>query len=184
MDILENKEVITWCFKGLEGKSKEEENKWGNDILKKYYGYKKHTNQWTTKLGESLVKCVIEKINNKKSCKIKPIKSSKNNIKYVLDCEDDNYLYEVKTRNWTTSGTAGEKILAVPWKYAEVPKIYGKQIKIILVAFQEYEGRHKFYLFNQDKCNEQSKEIINFHKKMGFEYIPFTDLLKQLGYQG
>lgn len=60
------------------------------------------------------------------------------------DLECDDYVYEIKSRTYSTSGTAGEKILGVPLKYSEVPILYGKPLKIILVAYQEQEAVNKF----------------------------------------
>ena len=45
----------------------------------------------------------------------------------------------MKTHTWCTTGTAGEKILGVPFKYSELPRLYGKPLKIICVAYQERE---------------------------------------------
>ena len=48
-------------------------------------------------------------------------------------------IYEVKTSNWTISGTAGEKVLGTMYKYSDIPKFYKKPLKIICIAYQEYE---------------------------------------------
>ena len=58
---------------------------------------------------------------------------------YLPDWETDDAIWEVKTRNWNTPGTAGEKVLGVPYKYSDIPRLYGKPLKIVLVAYQEHE---------------------------------------------
>ena len=40
---------------------------------------------------------------------------------YIPDWECDDAIYEVKTRNWTTGGSAGEKVLGVMYKYSDIP---------------------------------------------------------------
>jgi hypothetical protein len=65
--------------------------------------------QWSGVFGEEIVRQIL--LN--RGCNVtKPGKI--NNL--MLDLETDNYLYEVKTRNYTTPGTIGEKILGTPYK--------------------------------------------------------------------
>ena len=94
------------------------------------------------------------------------------------DWETEDGIYEVKTRNWTTSGTAGEKILGTPFKYANIPVLYGKPLYIVTIAYQEYEAITKFKLFN-NICPRQTK-IIEQWKEMDIEYIKCSDLLKEI----
>ena len=98
-----------------------------------------------------------------------------NNIKYKPDFEDDNFYYEIKTRNWTTTGTIGEKIFSVPYKYSSIPLQTGKKIKIILIAFQEYECsvNNSLSIF-YEKLSTEKIEQLKLFQKQGFEYIPFT----------
>ena len=42
------------------------------------------------------------------------------------DWEIDDSILEVKTQTFFTSGTAGDKILGCPFKYANIPELYGK----------------------------------------------------------
>jgi hypothetical protein len=76
-----------------------------------------------------------------------------------LDLETDNYLYEVKTRNYTTPGTIGEKILGTPYKYSQIYKFSKKPILIVLVGFQEIEGREKF---NLSQPSTEEKLFLDF----------------------
>ncbi|OGI57311.1 hypothetical protein A3B85_00285 [Candidatus Nomurabacteria bacterium RIFCSPHIGHO2_02_FULL_37_13] len=100
-----------------------------------------------------------------------------------MECDD--YIYEVKGRNWSTSGTAGEKILGVPLKYGELPNLYKKPLQIVLVGYQEYEARQGFAFGDLlDKNNQTSelKESLAFYKEHEIEYIAFTDILKKIGF--
>lgn len=103
------------------------EVKWGNKMIKS----SKYTTQWTTKLGEELVRqCLILQGQL-------PVRINKDNKKDSSkpDWITDDSVYEVKARNWTTTGTAGEKVLGSPYKYCRIPKLYGKPLKIICIGY-------------------------------------------------
>lgn len=111
-------------------------------------------------------------------------KSSVRNKKYDPDLECDEFVYEVKGRSWTTPGTAGEKILGVPLKYGELPRLYAKPLKIVLVAYQEYEARNKFAFGDLLNTNDQTPELresLAFYKERDIEYVAFTDILTKIG---
>ena len=148
-------------------KTNNKEKLWGNRMLKRYFNYTKTTNQWTTCLGESLVKIILER--KEKVTNPKTISG------YRPDWETKNYIWEVKTRNYTTSGTAGEKILGTPYKYAEVPKLYKKNLKIVVLAFQEQEAIDKFGLFN--KYNKKKNKHLELWKEEGIEFVRCSELL-------
>ena len=83
------------------------------------------------------------------------------------------------------SGTAGEKILGVPLKYGEVPRLYHKPLKIVLIGYQEYEARNAWQFGDLLDSNNQTielKEALAYHKLHNIEYVGFTDILKELGY--
>lgn len=193
MNLLDNHLVVQWCFRKIH-KTNDEEKKWGNDILNKHFKYhkekygdkKKLNKQWTTKLCEQIVYEVLIKKKYKNIKSQLSIKSTKTNKTYKPDFECDTHIFEVKGRNWTTAGTAGEKILAVPIKYAEIPELTGKILNIILVGFQEEEAKKNFAcgnILNLNNCNEKSKDMINYFKKFNISYIGLTELLKELGYK-
>lgn len=174
--ILENKTIfnepnlIDWfnCKKPFNN-IKDEKN-WGNYIIRKYCNYtkKKDTNQWTTRLGEHVVKMLL-KLNGH------IIVHKQKHKGYNIDIETTNLLYEVKSRNYNTTGTAGEKILGVSKKYAEVPTLYGKNVIIVVCGYQEQEAIEKFKLFDPPN---NLKKILDFEKSLGFTYLRCSDLLK------
>ena len=108
--------------------AKRNEKIWGNMMI----GNDTPTNQWTTKLGEQLVYDMLV-INGENVTRPKKISGCK------PDWETDYAIWEVKTRTWTTTGTAGEKVFGVPYKYSDVPKLYNKPLKIVCVAYQRME---------------------------------------------
>ena len=141
------------------------EKEWGNRMIKQ-----KNNSQWTTNLGESLVFRIL-------ADKGKNPKRSERKNGYEPDIETDDAIYEVKTRNWTTPGTAGEKVFGTPLKYAEIPVIYGKPLKIVCVAYQEYELRNKNTPLLGDKVRETHKKFLDFYKSFNIEFVGFSELV-------
>ena len=125
------------------------------------------TKMWSAELGEKLVKFLLEK-NGVEVFKARKI----NHFKPDFECKD--FVYEVKTRNYTVGGTAGEKILGVPFKYRNIPILYKKPLKIILVGYQEQEGIEKFKLFNPD---ERGRKMLDFWEEMGITFHKCSELL-------
>lgn len=191
--LLDNPEVIRWCYEGITeknlsntnrkdelGLSKKVEDEWGNSVIGGNGG-----NQWTTRLCENLVEEALIKLGRKNVRRTTPMKSSLRDKKYQPDLECDDFVYEVKGRNWITPSTAGEKILGTPLKYGEVPTLYGKPLQIVLVGYQEYEAREGYAFGDLLDENNQTRELhdsLAFYKEHNIEYVAFTDLLKELGY--
>lgn len=191
--LLDDFKVIQWCYEGVTKSSlkdglsevklkeyKEIEKKWGNKVMSTKDG-----KQWTTKLCQDLVKEALIKLGRENVRKTGQVKSSIREKKYDPDLECDKYVYEVKGRSWCTPGTAGEKILGVPLKYGEVPRLYKKPLKIILVGYQEYEAREMWGFGDLLDSKNQTKELreaLAYHKKHKIEYVGFTDILKKIGY--
>lgn len=193
LNLLNNTEVIRWSYEAITDislmntnsekklkKSKQIEKSWGNKILSTVEG-----KQWTTVLCQELVMEALIKLGRKNVRKIKSRKSSLRDKKYSPDLECDEYVYEVKGRSWSTPGTAGEKILGVPMKYGEIPRLYGKNLQIILVGYQEYEARNCFGfgdLVDETNQTPELRKTLAFFKDQDIEYVAFTDILKEIGY--
>lgn len=192
-NLLGNLEVIRWCYEGITditmkntsnqnalNKAKVIEKEWGNAVIGGDGG-----GQWSTKLCEDLVMEGLIKLGRKNVRKTTPIKSSLRDKKYNPDLECDDYVYEVKGSNWCVTGTAGEKILGVPLKYGEVPRLFKKPLQIILVGYQEYEARMGYAFGDLLDENNQTKELhesLAFYKEHDIEYVAFTDILQAIGF--
>lgn len=190
--MLDNKKIIQWCYEPITNLSlretadekklkevKEEEKIWGNEVLGTKEG-----KQWTTVLCQDLVMEALIKLGRKNVRKTKPTKSSLRDKKYQPDLECDEFVYEVKGRSWCTPGTAGEKILGVPLKYGELPRLFHKPLKIILVGYQEYEARNSYGFGDLLDSSNQTKELsdsLKYFKDHQIEYVGFTDILKEIG---
>jgi len=167
---ISNKSIIDWITFGnyfkycYTNKLKSIEFNWGRKITMTI----EENNQWTTLFCEKFVKLIFE--TNGVICKEKP---KYNNL--LPDLETDKYLIEIKGRTYTTTGTAGEKILYVPYKYGDLALKLSKKLLIVVVGYQEVEAIEKFKLFSSEE-NFQ-KEIIEFYKKNNIFYVKCSDLL-------
>ena len=146
---------------GCQPKYNRAEKEWALEILNS------KNKVWSSSLGELIVKNILE-LNGEKVWRPKTIEGCR------PDWETEESIYEVKTRNWTTTGTVGEKILGVPYKYANVPQLYNKPLKIVLVGYQEYEATVKFNIFNPTK---QRQAQIDLWKTQGIEFLKCSELL-------
>ena len=147
----------------------------GKSIYKEYeynfstrYLQPKSKNQWTNQFGEKLVRELLERKKNKVWIP-KCINGKK------LDLETPDILYEVKTRNYSTTGTIGEKIFGTAYKYCNVYKETGKKVIIVLVGYQEYEGRNKFGLCHPSKSQKQFLDFL--YQSYKIKYIFCSQLL-------
>ena len=148
--------------------AQEKEKKWGNDMIGQT-----NNGQWTTLLGEKLVFDVLQ-ARGENPRKVVRMDG------FEPDWETDDYIYEVKTSNWWVSGTAGEKVYGTFIKYQNIPRLYGKPLKIVCVAYQEYEltnGKTKYF---GENITKKTQLILDIAKSWDIEYIRFSDLIKPL----
>jgi len=123
--------------------------------------------QWSNSLGENIVYELLVSAGFAVKKKSKVVINGKT---FIPDFETDHAFYEVKSRNYSTPGTSGEKILGTPMKYVDIPKYTGKPLIIVLVGFQEYEAKHMFMLFD-DQMSIDQKTILNIYSNIGIYYI-------------
>lgn len=185
--LLRKKEVIQWLFGDLtfllpiekknkksdELKNKILEDKWGQDILKIRRPDLKLDKQWTNKFGEHLCEEIFTLLN-------KEISKPKKQQHYQPDYEINDSIVEAKAGTYYTSGTAGEKILGCPFKYAEIPDLYNKPLKILCIGGAEKVCREQYGNLPGAKCSKQKKRFLDFFKENKIEYIGATDILKSL----
>ena len=142
-----------------------EEKEWGNNMIGQ-----KNNGQWTTLLGEGLVRDVLIKRGENPR---KPISKGG----FQPDWETDEYIYEVKTSNWWVDGPAGEKVYGTFIKYQDIPELYGKPLKIVCVANQEYEltyGKTKYF---GENITKKTQDVLDLAKSWNIEYVKFSDLV-------
>ncbi len=183
--LLKNKEVIQWLFGDLsflptiEAKNKTHDEKiykihednWGQRTLKIRRPDLKLDKQWTNKFGEHLCEEIYILLGHTVK---KPVKKEH----YQPDCEVETAIVEAKAGTFHTGGTAGEKILGCPFKYAEIPDLYEKPLKILCMGGAEKVCRQQYGNLAGEKCTAQKKRFIDFFKENGIEYVGATDILK------
>ena len=134
----------------------------------------KSRKMWTSKYGEKLVKYLIEESGLLKNDDV--VEENVHMNGKIFDLKFGNILVEVKTRNWTTTGTAGEKILGVPYKYCNYIQDY--ELWIVVVGYQEKEADY----WNIFSPTGNQKELLDTYKNMGIQYVRCSDLLFRVLY--
>ena len=151
--------------------AKEKEKIWGNKMIGQ-----SNNGQWTTKLGEGLVYDILAlRGENPKKVEIRG--------GFQPDWETNEYMYEVKTSDWYVSGTAGEKVLGTWIKYQDIPKLYGKPLRIVCVAYQEYELEYGKIKYFGEHVSNKTKQVLDLASTWGIEYIRFSDLISGINYK-
>lgn len=189
ISLLRNPDVIKWIFGDLSflpsieksknkkkdrNKMKAFEDTWGRKVLKIRRPDLKLDKQWTNKFGEYICQEIFILLAKVVS---KPVKMKT----YAPDFEIDDSIVEIKTQTYYTDGTAGEKILGCPFKYAEIPKLYAKPLQIVCVGGAEKICREQYGNLpgKNEECFEK-KEFLEFYLKKGIKYIGVCDLLTSL----
>ena len=181
--LLRKKEVVQWLYGDLSflpaivkknktndtKQYKELEDIWGRSMVKLRRPDLKLDKQWTTKFGEHLCEEIYLLLG--KEC-TKPVKKNH----FQPDQEVVDQIVEVKTETYYTTGTAGEKILGCPFKYAEVPFLYSKPLTILCLGGAEKACREEYGNLGP-QASPQKKKFLEFFKEEQIEYIGATDLL-------
>jgi hypothetical protein len=185
--LLRQKEVIQWLFGDLsflpeiekknkrldESEYKALEDNWGQAVMKIRRADLKLDKQWTNKFGEHICE-EIYTLHGK--VVTKPVKQKR----YQPDSKVDDAILEAKAQTFYTSGTAGEKIMGVPVKYAEIPKLYGKPVKILCMGGAEKVCRENYGILPGAMCSPEKQEFLEFFRSRKFEFIGASDLLRSL----
>ena len=151
------------------------EKLWGNKMIGKI-----DNKNWAGTLGELTVFDVLKRMNKNPR---KPDKKKCNKCAFKPDWETDDFVWEVKTSNWWVEGTAGEKVLGTAIKYQSIPEIFGKPLRIVCLANQEYEleyGKTKYF---GEHVTKKTQQVLDLFKSWDIEYVRFSDLISSLSYE-
>ena len=185
--LLQKKEVVQWLFGDMsflpeiikknkttdEKKYKILEDKWGQAIMKLRRPDLKLDKQWTNNFGEYICEEIYTIMGKVVS---RPVIKEH----HKPDLEVDDAIIEAKTQTFFTTGTAGEKILGSPFKYAEIPDLYGKSLKIVCIGGAEQVCRESYGNLPGLKCSIQKKKFLHFFRENKIEYIAASDMLVSL----
>jgi len=153
----------------------EGEKRWGTHLVRN------PTSQWTTALGEGVLNDLLVlrgEHPTRISDDMDAAPRAANNKRLVPDRLTDVAVYECKSRNYTTKGTAGEKILGCPIKYCEVPRLYKKPLVIVCIGFQELEARRDFQLFNP-QSPELCRQLAFWKDTFNIRFAQGTRMLEE-----
>jgi hypothetical protein len=185
--LLRHTQVVQWLFGDLsflptivsknkthdELQYKDLEDRWGRAMMKIRRPDLKLDQQWTNKFGEHLCEELYALHGKVVS---KPVKKSN----YQPDSEVDDAIVEAKAGTYYTRGTAGEKILGCPFKYAEIPDLYGKPLTILCMGGAERVCREQYGNLPGVKCSQQKKRFLEFFSQNNIQYIGASDMLRSL----
>jgi hypothetical protein len=149
------------------------EDEWGRAIFKKKRPDLVLDGQWTNMFGQHICEELFTLLDKH------PSKPEKKENKQP-DIETDDFIVEVKTCTYFTTGTANEKILGVPFKYADIPELYGKPLQIYCLGGAEVASRTQYGNLPGEKMTETKKKLLDFYKEMKIEFIGISDILKGL----
>ena len=181
--LLRHREMVMWMFGDLsflppivkKNKTSDEaaykvlEDEWGQRMLKLRRPDLTLDKQWTNKFGEHI--CEELFILRGKAVS-KPVKKEH----YQPDVEVDDAIIEAKAQTFFTSGTAGEKILGCPFKYADIPELYGKPLKIVCIGGAEKMCREVYGNFPGEKCTPQKQKFLDFFRENRIEFVGLTSI--------
>jgi hypothetical protein len=172
--LLANKEVIRWLYGDLSFLSKQtqkEENDWGMKMIKLVLPDLQSKKQWTNAFGEAIVKELASIL--KETAK-KP--ETKNHLQPDIELSDT--IIEVKCGTFFTNGTAHEKIMGCAIKYAEVPKLYSKELAILCVGNAEKLARDNYQILNTSQnVPEEKIKILKCYKELKIRFYGLTEAL-------
>lgn len=183
--LLREEQVVMWLFgitsflPEIEKKNKTKDNKeykkledkWGQEMLKIRRPDLKLDKQWTNMFGEHICEELYMLCGKTVT---KPKKQNGNQP----DFEIDDAILEAKAQTFYTSGTAGEKILGTPFKYAEIPRLYCKPLKIVCMGNAEKLCREQYGNLPGEKCIPEKKIFIDCFRDNGIEFVAATDIMK------
>ena len=185
--LLRKMEVVQWLFGDTsflpeiikknrttdDKKYKIHEDNWGQAMMKLRRPDLKLDKQWTNKFGEHICEEIYTLCG-------KVVYKPLNKEHYQPDLEVDDAIIEAKAQTFYTEGTAGEKILGCPFKYAEIPELYSKPLKILCMGGAEKVCRERYGNLPGIKCSVQKKKFLDFFRENKIEYIGASDMLKGL----
>jgi len=150
------------------------EDIWGQTLMREIRTDLKFTKQWTHLFGEM----ISEELLILKGCTV-----SRPHPKEQLkpDWETESEIIEVKTQTYFTDGTAGEKILGVPFKYASVRRLFGKPLRIVCIGNAESLCRTRYGNLPGPKMNSEQSTLIDYYRTtLNITFVGATEIMHEL----
>ena len=145
------------------------EKAWGVELLRTIRPDSTASN-WGDVVGEEMVRELL-RLEGQEATKPKQIKN------YRLDLETAAHMIEAKSQGIHMTGTANEKIPGVPFKYAEVPRLFGKPVRIIMVGGAEARARKDQLL---EPTIPEKEDAVAYFAQKGFTFVGGSQILRSL----
>jgi hypothetical protein len=149
---------------------KVKEDQWGQQIMRERRPDLKMNKQWTNRFGEYLCEELLFLLG-------KTPKKPKKINHFQPDVESEEAIWEAKAQTYHTVGTAGEKILGVPLKYAEIPRRYSKQLNILCIGRAEKQSKEEFGTLTGYVISPEKKILLATCASLRIYYLGYTDVL-------
>lgn len=179
---LKNRTIFDYFLGNINFIDLSAEKKFGSKLYQELYKQKSPTSNWSTKISEGFCKELLCYIFETKISACKNDKELHIRLDLQSQSPDFKNFFEIKSRTFKTTGTAGEKILGTPKKYSKVFLKYKIPLYIILLGYQENEAIEKFDLFNLNPQNELHQNDIKlmdlYHNDLHINYLRGSDLIK------
>ena len=180
--ILRDQRVYHWLCGDtsfLEGRTLKDreraESAWG-DELKRHLPTPTDAS-WTGPVGEHIAEALLAVAGRVVQPKKRYYHYNPTDKRTILsDGELDDYVLEIKSQTYYTSGTAGEKIPTVARKYAWVPRVSNKKVLVICLGKAEQIAR-TYCLFKDPSAPAEDKAYQELDATFNIEYLAGTDLL-------
>jgi hypothetical protein len=180
--LLREKTVISWLFADIDFLRvspsdhicRKLEHAWGKTMVKKIRPGN-DSSLWSGVFGEQIAREIYE-LHGHEIAPTCPIIN-----KTHPDIMTNTHIIEAKSQAYSSSGTASEKILGCPLKYANVPMFYEKPLHIVCIGKAEEICRDDYGIFNCDRPHNTIKnEFLSFYKSHGIEFKAASQLLVDL----
>jgi len=174
--LLHDLNVWKWLFNDLKFESKVKEDEWGKQTLATFYPkYNTSSTMWTGTFGKNIIHEFFTGMHKNKPLLFpnKPIEEHRFQ-KLQPDLYIPNeYVVEVKTSTFLTTGTANEKIYSVPMKYSEITTIFKVPTLLIVLV-----GNTELY-FEKTVDSDVKRDLLKYYfETLHHKYIPATSLLQ------
>lgn len=179
MALLRKPNVVPWLYNKLdflfpEGMTRvkrkerfERESRWGRELVGRGVSERSH---WTGPFGESVG---YDLITHWHGSAWKP----RTVDRWKLDWETDHVLLEIKTGSYFVKGSIDDKVLGIPFKYLDVPQLYGKPLWILCVGRTEHASRNLYGNLQGPRQTEAHRELLMFWEERGIRFVGATELI-------
>lgn len=162
LEILRRKDVADWICGRPWFDTKKAEDTWGRTLCASI-GIPVRRNQWSGKLGEYLVALLLVGAGHEDVRTQVPLCMIADDGQSIYKTADvvskQGGYYEVKTRTYKTSGTAGEKIKSVFDEYAALRPHDMTPLSIVVLAGQEAEAmKPSWHIFTTVRASFYSQK--------------------------